>query len=299
MRLFLTFILILWFSPIHAQASMLNDCPMVPRNNLRFPIRPGIESAVSEADFKALLERAQRLYAPVYRDVIGGDFVVDGQWKSEAANAYADVPKIRAGRPTLYRIELHGGMARHPLMTEDAFMLVICHEIGHHLGGFPRKTMPTWASTEGQSDYFSTAKCARLMFAASTRQEWAKPVQVSSAVRAQCAQAFPGQPLEAAICMRSTVAGLSLARVLHTFEGNIKAPDLGSRDLSSVPTTFDGHPISQCRLDTYRAGALCQVPATVPFSAVDSKPGACLRGLTVQAERPACWFAEQVLSLRP
>jgi hypothetical protein len=33
---------------------------------------------------------------------------------------------------------MFGGLARHELVTDDGFMMVVCHETGHHLGGAPR-----------------------------------------------------------------------------------------------------------------------------------------------------------------
>jgi len=45
-------------------------------------------------------------------------------------NAYASVDK--QGQQFIH---MFGGLARHPLMTEDAFLLVACHEFGHHYGG--------------------------------------------------------------------------------------------------------------------------------------------------------------------
>jgi hypothetical protein len=46
--------------------------------------------------------------------------------------------------------------------------LIICHELGHHVGGFPFVSGTPfggyWAATEGQSDYYSTQVCARTMW---------------------------------------------------------------------------------------------------------------------------------------
>jgi Zn-dependent protease with chaperone function len=53
---------------------------------------------------------------------------------------------------------MFGGLARDPLVTKDGFSAVICHEIGHHIAGAPRKGF-SWASNEGQADYFATTKC--------------------------------------------------------------------------------------------------------------------------------------------
>lgn len=37
-------------------------------------------------------------------------------------------------------IYLYGGFPRHPEITADGYALVLCHELGHHLGGLPEKS---------------------------------------------------------------------------------------------------------------------------------------------------------------
>ena len=60
-----------------------------------------------------------------------------------------------------WRVVIYGGL-EHPLLTLDGLTAVICHEVGHHLGGFAFKTSilgDNWAATEGQSDYFAAHRC--------------------------------------------------------------------------------------------------------------------------------------------
>ncbi|HXH31103.1 MAG TPA: hypothetical protein VNJ01_09850 [Bacteriovoracaceae bacterium] len=60
-------------------------------------------------------------------------------------------------------LELHGGMLSHSKMNEDTFRLLLCHELGHVLGGRPLKSRTGWSSTEGQADYYSGKECAQLL----------------------------------------------------------------------------------------------------------------------------------------
>ena len=46
-------------------------------------------------------------------------------------------------------VAMFGGLARRPEVTKDAFQFVVCHEVGHHLAGWPFAY--DWASNEGQS----------------------------------------------------------------------------------------------------------------------------------------------------
>lgn len=60
-------------------------------------------------------------------------------------------------------LELFGGMLSHPKMNENTFRLLLCHELGHALGGTPLKSRTGWSATEGQADYFSGKFCAKLL----------------------------------------------------------------------------------------------------------------------------------------
>lgn len=66
---------------------------------------------------------------------------------------------IKDGRNIV--VSVWGGMLRHPFMTADSIILLLCHEMGHLLGGPPLKARDGWSSTEGQADYFSTKICSK------------------------------------------------------------------------------------------------------------------------------------------
>ena len=61
----------------------------------------------------------------------------------------------------LVAIVVWGGMISHPKMNPATFYLLLCHELGHFLGGPPLKSRTGWSSTEGQSDYYSAASCVK------------------------------------------------------------------------------------------------------------------------------------------
>jgi hypothetical protein len=66
---------------------------------------------------------------------------------------------------SLYENSFHlmilGGTARMKEMTLDGYAAIVCHEVGHLLGGDPKQTITgsDWASAEGQADHFSAAIC--------------------------------------------------------------------------------------------------------------------------------------------
>ena len=62
-------------------------------------------------------------------------------------------------------------------------------------------------------------------------------------------------------------------------------------DVREVDATFVKHPIPQCRLDTYIAGALCNIDPDEPTSFLDPAVGTCARkdGYEIGV-RPRCWY---------
>lgn len=117
-------------------------------------------------------------------------------------------------------IEILGGMLRHEVMSPDVLLLLLCHEIGHFLGGPPMKSRTGWSSTEGQSDFYSGAKCARTL-------------------------GFN----EAAF----TEAAIALTQI-YAEVGREDMPGLDRCDETTVERTNFGYPGAQCRLDTLMAG---------------------------------------------
>jgi hypothetical protein len=117
-------------------------------------------------------------------------------------------------------IEVWGGMLKHPLMTENSLKLLLCHEMGHVLGGAPLKSRNGWSSTEGQSDYYSSLECAHHLGISEF------------------------EFFEAALNLTKIYAEVSREPV----------PNLESCDESIVSRTNFGYPKAQCRLDTLLAG---------------------------------------------
>jgi hypothetical protein len=59
-----------------------------------------------------------------------------------------------------YVINIYGGLLGHNKMTPAVMNLLLCHEMGHILGGEPLRSNKGWSSTEGQADYYSAYTCA-------------------------------------------------------------------------------------------------------------------------------------------
>ncbi len=117
-------------------------------------------------------------------------------------------------------IEVWGGMLNQGRMDEDVLTLLLCHELGHLLGGPPLKSRNGWSSTEGQSDYYSAASCANIM-------------GMSDVTFYQSAE--------------------KLTHIYADVTGE-SYPELRTCDPSIRERTNFGYPSVQCRLDTLVAG---------------------------------------------
>ncbi len=183
-----------------------------------------------------------------------------------------------------------GGYAKHPLATEDGFTAFVCHEIGHHLGGFPFWKEPgaEWSSAEGQADYFAATKCLRTLW---KKQNNAKAIQKkkSQYVEERCNRSF-NQLTDQTLCIRIAFAGLEMMKPLA-----YKPENLAFETPNTWETTFTfvtQHPGAQCRVDTFLQGAICPVDERIDFDNQDETIGACTQ--KNQGARPRCWFLPRV-----
>lgn len=244
---------------------------------------------VDERGFHYVVDTIESIYRDVF-EAVGKELVIRKMWEEEDENAtslYIEENDREADRVRQLReIELVGGLARHPMLDRDAYAMIVCHEIGHHLGGAP---YALGYSAEGQSDYFASSKCMKRFLEVADYEQGAwEPVPRE--LKEQCAASYAGTT-ERAICERNILAGLKLSRWI-AFSREVEPTELSRRDPSRVRKTLvHGYPKPQCRLDTLVAGALCPVDERAMFSVDDPKAGACNRddGYVLEA-RPQCWY---------
>ncbi len=218
---------------------------ILPENNLHLRDIHS-NSDVTEQVFNDILDQIENIYAPIV-SYHGATLSVVRRWSDNTVNAYAS----RSGNT--WKIEMFGGLARAPEVTPDGFALVACHEMGHHLGGFPFKS-GRWASSEGQSDYFATQACARQLWELEDNSSAGQSIPIYA--RIQCNNAWTDQD-DRELCYRTALAGKSLAQLLAASSGS--NVDFNTPDTSVVSETNTNHPAAQCRLDTYFQGSLCDV----------------------------------------
>lgn len=303
---------LLAFVAVMANATLANahqgdDCDFIPKNELSIPEGYETGGGLTEAQFNTVIDKVSKYYTPVMK-AKGGTLVVKRLWKKtdvfqnqngDTLNAFT----MREG--STWYIAMFGGLARHQYTTPDAFTLVMCHEVGHNLGGFPQKMMSTgvksWASTEGQSDYFATTKCSRSIWMKEDNAKAIAQLDVPAAVTAQCSvQHKSGE--EIAMCVRGAMAGRSLGQLLWSLSNSSKTkalselagnalPQFDTPSTTTVSATNLNYPDAQCRLDTYFSGAVCGAAYSDEFGQNDGVVGACAQEKNDKIGfRPRCWY---------
>lgn len=246
------------------------------------------DANMTEAEFKKITNTIADLYRPIMKEK-GGNLDMRANWKSGTVNAFAK----RSWFGNKWIVQMYGGLARHELVTQDAYAMVVCHEIGHHIGGTPKNSFPNnWASVEGQSDYWGAMKCFRKYAELDNNVQVMKNVDVDITAKEKCADNFKLAE-ERAICERTAMAGYSLASLLRSLRKDPDAPklDFSKPDAKVVTSTFTSHPAAQCRLDTYFAGAICDRGHDEDVSNSDANKGVCNRMVgDTEGVRPLCWF---------
>lgn len=248
-----------------------------------------LNANIDEEEFNAVIDKVVAIYEPII-SAMGETLKVERNWEDGTVNAFA------SRRGGTWNVAMFGGLARHEAITSDGFALVVCHELGHHIGGAPKKSsvFSSWASNEGQSDYFATAKCLRRVFRADQQSEAVlAKLDVPETVINTCAEQF-SEEIDQLICQRGAMAGMSTAKLFQALRNQTTEPSFDTPDSKEVTRTDHNHPATQCRLDTYYQGALCHIDELADVDQRDETKGVCYRAHgDIIGLRPLCWFKPQ------
>lgn len=183
----------------------------------------------------------------------------------------------------VFSIMLWGGLVRAEGASFQVIALTLCHEFGHYLGGRPKarildKINGDWSSSEGQSDWFSATQCLPKVYDHfASRNPDLLEIEYPQETTSFCAQ--KNNPRR---CQWIMSAGINFAEFVHYYHDRQAERVSIIKQAPEAPdeTLHTAYPSTQCRLDTYRQGALC---------ASTKRP---LRHLSNDANclRPRCWF---------
>jgi hypothetical protein len=252
-----------------------------PENNLKISEWDKDTNGMTQERFLAIVKSVSDIYAPIVKSK-GGTLSMNNKWTDDTVNASAQ----RMG--STWVVNMYGGLARHPLTTDDGFALVVCHELGHHIGGAPRKGT-SWASNEGQADYFGSMKCLRRVLERQDNIAIVSKMLIDPEATKQCELVYKNAG-EVALCQRIAMAGKSLGSLLGELGGKTTVK-FNTPDKSVVAKTNDNHPAAQCRLDTYFQGILCDKSYNQDVDTKDPIIGTCIARDGYNAGvRPRCWY---------
>lgn len=257
-----------------------------PKNNLWIGETNSL-SEMTEAEFNQVIDRVESIYTPII-EAKGKKFEIIRKWKDGTVNAYAQ----QSGKT--WKVSMFGGLARHKEATVDGFALVLCHETGHHLGGAPKTTSlfgrSTWASNEGQSDYWGSMKCLRKFMEKDDNVGIVANLNVDPVVKERCEKTFTHEN-DVAMCIRGAYAGLALGNLLNSLSRSETRVKFDTPSKKVVSRTNMKHPPAQCRLDTYFSGSVCERDHYSDVDNVNADQGVCNRKQRDSSGiRPLCWF---------
>ena len=259
--------------------------------NMLFVDDTGLEANITKNAFNSVIDQAEAYYAPLFKSKFRATLKIVRNWDNSTVNASA----YQSGYN--WYVNMYGGLARRPEVTADGFAAVVCHELGHHVAGYPYTGSTSWASNEGQSDYFAGLSCMRSLWKNQDNSSYA--ALAPRVVKEACDTAWDSDK-EQNLCYRVALAGKSISTLLGALGGTKVSFDLP--DTRRVTRTDNAHPRAQCRLDTYLASAVCRAEfngSVIPGKLLGngtlaeraSAPYTCqTSGEYDQGYRPGCWF---------
>lgn len=279
-------IISLSFTPVEKTRHLCEG--FFPKNNIVLPM--GITAdGISKADFDAALDGVEKVYAPIFKQQYGANLVLERDWADGEFNAYATQERKD------WIVHMYGGMARAKGMTVEGFTIVACHEIGHHIGGAPKVKSfypgSDWASNEGQSDYYATLRCLKAVWTPAENANYVANAKIDPIAKKSCEDSHNNVD-EQNYCMRAAMGAMDLTGAFNTYTKSKTVLSFNTPDKKVVSRTDDSHPQSQCRLDTYFQGALCDADIRIALDDKDPRVGTCAAEKGAKnGLRPRCWYA--------
>lgn len=263
-----------------------------------------VHAEFSQESWESSLSEFENHFSPVVQQH-GAQLNIERLWQSDADGGRCS--RSKDGKQ--WNLHIYGEMARAPNTTKDAFAILLCHELGHHLAGYPFYSQYhyEWAAAEGQAEYWASQACLRELWKGSP-EENARYAQV---VAPQCDAAFEASP-DRMLCRRTLSAIESWARYQAKKGGRIPSP--ARKDTSVVNELKVAHPSAQCRIDSLVQGMLCTREFDFSFipgrlhrmgqnsigAENEARATSCFAedGFK-QGVRPACWFRKSSTELAP
>jgi len=274
-------VFLIFLSSFHSFAC---DGGMAMKRIISIPEHSVHANEMVEQEFRDSIKSFENFFAQSIDRNHNAELIIFGSWAANTVNAYAEQSDKKI------MITIYGGLARHKAITKDGLIAVLCHELGHHFGGYPKKSSNKWSSAEGQADYYTTMKCLRRIWENENNEVAVSSLVIPESLKKECANTHSAAKSQA-LCHRMGLAGKSVSLMIQDLDHDSIEPKFETPDPLVVRGMNYLHPYAQCRLDTFFQGAICPVSEGLEFDDFDQTAGAChvklgdTRGL-----RPKCWF---------
>ena len=261
------------------------------------------ETNFTECDFHRIIDGVTRHYKGIIH-AHGANLEVKKEWENKTPNA--EIKRF----DDLWIIKMYGGLTHLPMITHDTLALIVCHELGHHLAGFPFYS-PDGNAQEGEADYFVTRVCARKVWGSQHAKNAKYRSIVEEFPKSKCDATWPQQK-ERDLCYRITTTSKFYGVFLNRRYQDESPVSFETPDPFEIEKTKFGHPAPQCRLDTFLAGALCKEnldSSVIPGwkhpdgqKSIRAEREAAKYSCTRAAHyreglRPRCWFKPKIKTL--
>ena len=179
-------------------------------------------------------------------------------------------------------IRIHSQILEHHLINEPVLIQLLCHELGHFIGGNPKKKKAngssSWSTIEGQADLFSSGYCLPLFYEHHQNlvkqflSTFTDDLKISENELSQIIKTQNGAVLSQHKKVASTNSSSSneseVSRLIlnsswqltHLFAQINKDPfklNLFQKDFYRTKRIVENHASAQCRLDTFINGFNC------------------------------------------
>ena len=259
------------------------------------PIQGQCKDPVAEK-FYSITSKILNLYGDNLRKPLG----VTRDWKSDSLDALA------RDEGDSYYLYISGGLLRSRNLTEDAFVLLVCHEMGHLAGGGPLfgdfVLLKSNLSIEGQADYWAASKCFRTFYKGENNVQFVKDFVKKNSenyflkdiipISLKKCQTHWKTRKDVALCRRTIFAGRSFSEAIRLLSNKVRFyVNITTPSKLTPEKTYPLHPAAQCRFDTIVAAALCTIPPSEKVSFQNIEDGVCSQKKNhIESARPRCWF---------
>lgn len=229
-----------------------------------------LPNAFSFAKTKTNFEQLNADFLSFFNDYKPNDIIIQihSNWEinfpAASTERSTDYEITKNKRPIEWDISILSGYFRDIDGGFDVHLLVLCHEMAHHLGGAPYKVddngVIRWASMEAQSDYWAAKTCMP-NFLKKFPKYLKQRTQIHPEIDRECSREYYTWFNNFKYCLFTSQAALQLAKI-HDNNRSPSEPITEAVNPETpealIATQMDrnSYPSNQCRFDTSFAAAL-------------------------------------------